>query len=72
MARKSKSVYERLTEKKQEIELLEENLVQAKAQLADLEAEKDDLEMRQTWAAIKGKGLGIEDIQKFLAKQKTA
>lgn len=72
MARKSKSVYERITEKKQEISLLEQSLVQAKTQLVELETEKDDLEMRQTWAAIKEKGLGIEEIQKLLAKQKTA
>ena len=72
MARKSKSVYERITEKKQEIELLEQNLAQAKSQLIDLETEKDDLEMRQAWAAIKGKGLSIEDVQKILAKQKIA
>ena len=72
MARKQKSVYERIVDKKNEIELLEQNLAQAKAQLVELEAEKDDLEMRQAWAAIKEKGLGIEEVQKLLAKQKTA
>ena len=72
MARKQKSVYERIVDKKNEIELLEQNLAQAKVQLVELEAEKDDLEMRQAWAAIKEKGLGIEEVQKLLAKQKTA
>ena len=72
MARKGKSVYERIAEKKLEISTLEENLAQARAQLVELDAERDDLEMRQAWAAIKDKGLSIEDVQKILAKQKIA
>lgn len=72
MARKQKSVYLRIEEVKNEIALLEKNLLQSKTQLEELEAERDDLEMRQTWAAIKDKGLSIEDIQKILDKQKTA
>lgn len=72
MARKGKSVYERIEDKRQEILALEENLTQAKAQLVELESEKDDLEMRQTWAAIREKGLSFDEIQKIIAKQKTA
>ena len=72
MARKSKSVYERIAETKDDIVRLEQELVQAKAHLNELFQEKDDLEMRQAWAAIKEKGLGIEEVQKLLAKQKTA
>ena len=72
MARKSKSVYERIAETKDDITRLEQELVQAKTHLNELLQEKDDLEMRQAWAAIKEKGLGIEEVQKLLAKQKTA
>ncbi len=69
MARKSKSVYERIEETKLEITSTEQILVDLKSQLEVLLAEKDDLEMRQTWAAIKNNGLTIEDIQKILEKQ---
>lgn len=69
MARKSKSVYERIEETKLEITSTEQILINLKSQLEVLLAEKDDLEMRQTWAAIKSNGLTIEDVQKILEKQ---
>lgn len=69
MARKSKSVYERIEETKLEITSTEQILINLKSQLEVLLAEKDDLEMRQTWAAIKSNGLTIEDVQKMLEKQ---
>ena len=69
MARKSKSVYERIEETKLEIISTEQILIDLKSQLEVLLAEKDDLEMRQTWAAIKSNGLTIEDVQKILEKQ---
>lgn len=69
MARKSKSVYERIEETKLEITSTEQILIDLKSQLEVLLAEKDDLEMRQTWAAIKSNGLTIEDVQKILEKQ---
>ena len=72
MARKSKSVYERIEEIKLEITSTEQQLVELKSQLQNLYQEKDDLEMRQTWAAIKNNGLTIEDVQKLLEKQKKA
>lgn len=70
MARKQKSVYERIEETKNEIISTEERLAQLKSHLAELESERDDLEMRQTWAAIKDNGLTIEDVQKLLLKNK--
>ena len=72
MARKGKSVYERIEEVKSEIKLTEQHLSELKSQLQTLYDEKDDLEMRQTWAAIKSNGLNLEDIQKFLTKQSKA
>lgn len=72
MARKGKSVYERIEEVKSEIQLTEQHLSELKTQLQSLYDEKDDLEMRQTWAAIKSNGLNLEDIQKILTKQSKA
>lgn len=69
MARKSKSVYKKIEETKLEITSTEQILINLKSQLEVLLAEKDDLEMRQTWAAIKSNGLTIEDVQKILEKQ---
>lgn len=68
MARKSKSVYERIEETRNEIALTEDRLTQLKSHLIELENERDDLEMRQAWAAIKDNGLTIEDVQKILLK----
>ena len=72
MARKSKSVYERIEETLSEIQLAEQRVVELKSLLQDLYNEKDDLEMRQTWAAIKNNGLTIEDMKKLLEKQAKA
>ena len=72
MARKQKSVYERIEETEANISSLEQELAQTKAHLVDLLNEKDDLEMRQTWSILKEKGLNFEEIQKLVAKQKTA
>ena len=73
MARPNKkNVYERINDQKDRIKETEELLVKLNEELQVLYAEKDDLEMRQTWAAIKEKGFGIEEIQKLLAKQKNS
>jgi len=71
MARKPKSVYTKIEETKSEIILTEQTLVKLKKQLEDLLKEKDDLEMRQTWDAIKYAGLTMTDIKMFLEKQNT-
>ena len=70
MARKGKSVYERIAETEENIVRLEEELVAAKAHLAELDVEREELEMRQIWQTIKCKGLTAEEVQKLLAKQK--
>ena len=70
MARKSKSVYERIEETQSEIISTEQNLARLKSLLEELNAERDDLEMRQTWASIKEKGMSIEDVHKLLEKIK--
>ena len=72
MARKQKSVYERIKETEANIASLEQELAQTKEHLVELLNEKDDLEMRQTWSILKEKGLNFEEIQKLISKQKTA
>lgn len=72
MARKPKniSIYEQIENVKSEITSTEQHLAQLKSQLEELLIEKDDLEMRQTWTAIKESGLSMEDVQKILEKIK--
>lgn len=72
MARKPKSisVYEQIENVQNEIISTEQHLAQLKSQLKDLLNEKDELEMRQTWSAIKENGLSMEDVQKLLNKIK--
>ena len=72
MARKSKSVYERIEETTNNIASLEQELANAKAHLIELNNEREELEMRQIWATIQSKGMTAEEVQKLLAKQKTA
>lgn len=63
---KSKSVYERIEEKKQNIKEVEEMLVQLNNELQKLFAEKDQLEMELLLQAMKEKGLTInEALSKF-------
>lgn len=72
MARKSKSkasVYERIEDTLQKIKNHEEQLAELRVFLNELYAEKDDLEMRQTWATINEMGLSMEDLAKLLSKQ---
>lgn len=69
MARKPKSVYERIENTLSEITSTEQILINLKSQLEVLYAEKDDLEMRQAWAIIKNSRITIKDIQKMLETQ---
>ena len=66
MARKAKSVYERIEEKKQNIKDAEDMLAQLNNELQELHAEKDELEMKLLLEAMKTKGLNInEALSKF-------
>ena len=66
MARKSKSVYERIEEKIQNIKETEALLATQNEELQTLYLEKDDLEMRQLLEVMKSKGLNInEALAKF-------
>lgn len=67
MARKStKSVYERIEEKKQNIKEVEEMLAQLNNELQELYSEKDDLEMRLLLSKVKESGLDIDEALKLL------
>lgn len=69
MARKSKSVYEKIEEIRLEITSTEQTLIDLKSKLEQLLAEKDDLEMRQIWANIKSNGLTFIEAQGLINKQ---
>lgn len=60
MARKQKSIYERIKDKKQEILKAEEVLNKLNNELQDLFAEKDKFEMKQLLDHIKAKNLNLE------------
>lgn len=60
MARKMKSVYERIEEKLQDIKDTEALLATQNEELQTLYLEKDDLEMRQLLEMMKSKGLTID------------
>lgn len=69
MARKSKSsIYERIEETKSDILNTEQHLAQLNSLLEELLHEKDELEMRQAWSAIKESGMTLEEVQKLLEK----
>lgn len=61
MARKPKSVYERIEEKQQEILEAQELLATLNNDLCELNKEKDDLEMHQLLDLMKSKGLNINE-----------
>ena len=65
MARKtkstSKSVYERIEDKLQNIKETEELLVQLNNELQELYTERDNLQMSQLFEAMKTKGLDINE-----------
>ena len=68
MARKVKveSVYKRIADKNQEIIAAKAALAQLEVELNELEEEKDNLEMKQLFVAMKEKGLSVnEAIQKI-------
>ena len=69
MARKMKSVYERIEETLADIAYTEQQLGELRTQLQNLYDEKDELEMRQIWASIKNNGLTIEDVQSLISQQ---
>lgn len=75
MARKTKSkasVYERIEDTLQKIKNHEEQLAELRVLLNELYAEKDDLEMRQTWNRINSIGLCMDDINKLLSENMLA
>ena len=66
MARKSKSVYERIEEKKQNIIEVEEMLAQLNNELQELYTERDNLQMSQLFETMKAKGLDIDEALRLL------
>lgn len=69
MARKGKSVYERIEEKRVEIKEAEEVLKRLNEELQVLFKEKDELEMRQLLEQMKANNLDISQAINLLNKQ---
>ena len=67
MARKAKSVYERIEEQKNKIRETEGILAQLNNELQELNLEKDDLEMRQLLETVKSNGLNINKALELLS-----
>lgn len=72
MARKQKSVYERIEDKKEEILQTEETLRNLNQELQVLFTEKDELEMRQLLERMKANNLDISQAIDLLDKTKTS
>ena len=68
----TKSVYERIEETLLKIEETEKVLSDLRELLDELYAEKDDLEMRQTWSKINSIGLSMDDINILLSENMLA
>ena len=71
MARKPKSVYERIEEKEQEILETKELLQRLNEELVVLNNEKDDLEMHQLFELMRAKGLSINEAVELLHSSNT-
>ena len=72
MAKKSKSVYERIEEKLQSIKETEEALAKLNDELQELNLEKDALEMKLLLEAMKSKGFNIEEALAKLQSESVA
>lgn len=72
MARKSKSVYERIEEKLQEKKEAEEMLAKINEELQELYSEKDSLEMKLLLEAMKAKGFSIDEALSKLHNESVA
>ena len=65
--RRSKTVYERITSKEEEIVVAQQKVEQLKAQLQALHKEREELEMRKLFETMKSKGMSLEDAIKKLS-----
>ena len=67
MARKNKSVYERISATQEKIASLEEELRLTKQKMDSLNREKDELEMRQMFANAKANNLSLDEVIKAMS-----
>lgn len=68
MARKTKDVYSRINEKLSKIDALQKQLTIENNELNELYKEKDDLEMRMIFDAVKERNLSAEEVIKLIQK----
>lgn len=65
--RRNKTVYERITSKEEEIVAAQQKVEQLKSQLQNLHKEREELEMKKLFEAMKAKGMSLEDAIKKLS-----
>lgn len=65
--RRSKTVYERITSKEAEIVAAQQKVEQLKVQLQTLHKEREELEMKKLFEAMKAKGMSLDDAIKKLS-----
>lgn len=68
MPRSKKTIYEKIAEKRQEIEKTEIVLKKIQSELSALESERDDQEMHILFQAMKSNNLDLEKTLKMLNK----
>lgn len=67
-SRKSKTVYERIYEIKEEIMLTENKLAELNNNLEQLNHERDNLEMHQLFDFIRSNGITLEQAKALMSK----
>lgn len=65
--RRNKTVYERITSKDAEISAAQKKVEELKGQLQALHKEREELEMKKLFEAMKAKGMSLEDAIKKLS-----
>lgn len=65
--RRNKTVYERITSKDAEIAAAQKKVEELKGQLQALHKEREELEMKKLFEAMKAKGMSLEDAIKKLS-----
>lgn len=70
MARRQKTIYEKIEDSRTIIAELEKKLKEENTVLDSLLQEKDDMEMRQAWSLLKNNNISVDKLTSILDKSK--
>lgn len=70
MARRQKTIYEKIEDSRAIIAELEKKLREENTVLDSLLQEKDDMEMRQAWLLLKNNNISVDKLTSILDKSK--